>query len=61
MVIEQLNDDKAFTAFMETEHHTIIQIQKKIAIVNVPVVFEHHKVTTNLETEWILYVAKVDV
>ena len=47
--IEQLKDYKAFAALMETRHHDIIQIQKKIAVVNVPVVFEHHKATTNLD------------
>ena len=42
---------------METGHHTIIQIQKEIAV---SMVFEHHKATTNLNTETILHVAKVD-
>ena len=35
-------------ALIETGNHAIIKIQNKIVMVNISVVFEHNKATTNL-------------
>ena len=61
MIIEQLKDYKAFASLMETGHHAIIQAYREMAVVNSPVIFEQYKATTNLDTEWKLNVAKINV